>query len=113
MSHARKLFTGGVILLLLLTLAPIASAQHGSAPVFQATETPVATVAATDTPAATSTVAPTTAAGTAEATPATLPETGASADGNTPNASIPFMLVLIGALIVVAGAAVAMSRRPR
>jgi hypothetical protein len=105
------LFTGGVVLLLLLTLAPIASAQPGYAPALQATDTPVPTVAPTDTPAATDTAEPTTAAGTVEATPEVLPETGAG--DNTPGMSVPFMLVLIGALIVVAGAAVAVVRRPQ
>lgn len=125
MSYTRKIFVLGVLLLIMLSMvaAPLALAQDAT-PTTEATveptdeagaadaaSTPVTEPAAETTPvvdpeaATTPVVEP---AAEQQQAPGTLPQTGAVA---TPSTSI--LLVTIGALILIGGLGLALTRRRR
>ena len=124
MFKSRNLLVIGIVLVMLAAfMIPLASAQ----PAQQATETPEATATVSETPEATvtasetpeATLAATTVASptitattaptaTAVSTPSTLPTTGGSDNGAT---TLGLIVLAVGALMVVGGVGLVMSRR--
>jgi hypothetical protein len=102
-THTRRLIISGAALLLLLALAPLASARRADSPPLQATPTAQATATVEPTLTATSDGAPV-------STPATLPETGGEAN-TTP--WIPILIIAIAVTMLLLGMGLAAGSRMR
>ena len=95
MSHMRKSIIVGAVVLVLLSLAPLVSAQQAGSPLRQATPTAEAT--ATGEP-------------TSVSTPSTLPQTGG---GDDTASWIPVLIVAIAVTMLLVGMSLAATSRAR
>ena len=123
MFKVRNLLGVGIAVVVMLAIVTTGVFAH---PVQQATVTPEATAAATEVMTPTETLTPTevsspasvapavsplaTPQATIVGTPSTLPTTGGSDDGS---AALSFLVLALGAVILLGVASVALSRRTR